>query len=159
MDSARAETPAERVTRLLRALSTASAVYSERVQGDVGLHRSDLGALGILSQDVGEGRPCSAGDLSVRLGLTPSAVTALIDRLEAVGHVHRRRDPLDGRRVVLELTETARTTGRAAFAPLQESVAASVEGFSEDELATAARVMTALLGGVEAATERLGHPR
>ncbi|MCW2927047.1 MAG: transcriptional regulator, MarR family [Thermoleophilia bacterium] len=51
--------------------------------------------------------PLSPTRLSERTGLSSAGTSALIDRLEAEGHVARRRDPNDGRRVLVTLTKRA----------------------------------------------------
>ncbi|WP_307793399.1 MarR family transcriptional regulator [Amycolatopsis sp. MtRt-6] len=43
----------------------------------------------------------SAGDLAKQIGLTPGAVTGLVDRLERAGLAHRAPDPADRRRLVI----------------------------------------------------------
>lgn len=47
----------------------------------------------------------SVGELGARLRLDSGTLTPLLKRLEAAGHVVRRRDPADERRVLLEATE------------------------------------------------------
>jgi MarR family transcriptional regulator, organic hydroperoxide resistance regulator len=48
--------------------------------------------------------PRSVGELGERLHLDSGTLTPLLRRLEAMGHVHRRRDPDDERRVLIGLT-------------------------------------------------------
>lgn len=57
----------------------------------------------------------SVGELGARLQLDSGTLTPLLKRLEAMGHVERRRDPDDERRVLVELT--------AAGVELQDRVA------------------------------------
>jgi DNA-binding MarR family transcriptional regulator len=76
-------------------------------------------------------------------------VTALVDRLERVGHVHRTRDPEDRRRVVLEASDTAMAAGRSYFGALQRDMVAAMDGFDEAELAAAARFLTAMVEVIE----------
>jgi MarR family transcriptional regulator, organic hydroperoxide resistance regulator len=52
--------------------------------------------------------PMSVGGLGGRLQLDSGTLTPVIKRLETVGHVVRRRDPSDERRVLVELTEQGR---------------------------------------------------
>ncbi len=52
------------------------------------------------------GNPQTVGDLGVRLGLDSGTLTPLLKRLEAAGHVARRRDTTDERRVNIELTDS-----------------------------------------------------
>lgn len=51
----------------------------------------------------------SVGDLGQRLRLDSGTLTPLLKRLEASGHITRRRDPLDDRRVLVSLTRAGRS--------------------------------------------------
>jgi DNA-binding MarR family transcriptional regulator len=48
----------------------------------------------------------------------PTSVTSIVDRLEAAGHVVRRRHPEDGRTVLAEITASGRSVVEAATADL-----------------------------------------
>lgn len=48
--------------------------------------------------------PLTVGELGKRLRLDSGTLTPLLKRLEAAGHVVRRRDPDDERRVLIEVT-------------------------------------------------------
>ena len=52
----------------------------------------------------GAGEPLTVGELGVRLRLDSGTLTPLLKRLEAAGHVVRRRDSADERRVLLEVS-------------------------------------------------------
>ncbi len=49
--------------------------------------------------------PLTVGDLGRRLRLDSGTLTPVLKRLEGAGHVTRRRDPADERRVLLEVTD------------------------------------------------------
>jgi len=66
----------------------------------VGLGATDYQASSILDIDG----PMTTGDLAHRLGLSTSATTRLVDRMEAAGYLRRRLDPADRRRVMIEHT-------------------------------------------------------
>ncbi|HKU10113.1 MAG TPA: MarR family transcriptional regulator [Sinomonas sp.] len=50
--------------------------------------------------------PLSVGELGERLHLDSGTLTPLLKRLEAAGHVSRRRDAADERRVLVGLTDS-----------------------------------------------------
>ncbi len=52
--------------------------------------------------------PLTVGELGARLRLDSGTLTPLLKRLEAAGHVVRRRDPADERRVLVEPTRQGR---------------------------------------------------
>jgi DNA-binding MarR family transcriptional regulator len=49
--------------------------------------------------------PLTVGEIGQRLRLDSGTLTPLLKRLESAGHVVRRRDPDDERRVIIEPTE------------------------------------------------------
>ena len=51
------------------------------------------------------GEAMTVGDVGRRVQLDTGTLTPLLKRLEAAGHLRRRRDPGDERRVLLELTQ------------------------------------------------------
>lgn len=67
----------------------------------------------IVLMALWEREEVNVGDLADRLGLPPSGVTPVLDRLEAAGLVLRRRGTEDRRLVVVALTDE----GRALEAP------------------------------------------
>lgn len=52
--------------------------------------------------------PGTVGEVAAAIGQTHSAVSQLVDKLETAGMVRRERDPQDGRRCLLALTDEAR---------------------------------------------------
>ena len=58
------------------------------------------------------------GKMGERLQVHPTSVTSIVDRLEAAGHVVRRRHPQDGRAVLAEITDSGRSVVEAATADL-----------------------------------------
>ena len=53
----------------------------------------------------GADEPLTVGEVGSRLRLDSGTLTPLLKRLEAAGHVVRRRDPADERRVLPEVTD------------------------------------------------------
>ncbi len=51
--------------------------------------------------------PMGPVELGHRLGIRSASATVLVDRLEAVGHLHRQPHASDRRRVVLEASDSA----------------------------------------------------
>ena len=78
--------------------------------------------------------PRTAGRLGAAVDLSSASVTALLDRLEKVGHIHRTKDADDRRRVVLEMSDSAMAAGAEHFGGLQRDLAAAMEGYSDEEL-------------------------
>ena len=55
-----------------------------------------------------EGDDQTIGGIAARLDLEPSTITPLVKRLEAAGHLVRKRNPADERQVKVQLTDQGR---------------------------------------------------
>jgi DNA-binding MarR family transcriptional regulator len=114
----------------MRAYQRATDALDDAVADRFGINRTDLRHLDLLYD-----RPLSAGQLSERSGLSPAAMTTLIDRLERKGYVRRVRDANDRRRVFVELTDLARTSVWEMYGPLEQDGEQLLEGYSDEQLA------------------------
>ena len=86
---------------LYAATRAVTRAYSQLLDG-VGLtYPQYLTMLALWGAD----RPLTVGELGARLRLDSGTLTPLLKRLEAAGHVVRRRDSTDERRVMLEVTD------------------------------------------------------
>ena len=105
------------------------------------LHLTDLRAIIELLDAERAGTAATPSLLVERLGLNSASVTALVDRLEGLGHVHRRRDPNDRRRVLLDVTSSAKDLGWTFFGPLMSSIVTVIATFDDNEIATVRRFL------------------
>ncbi len=80
------------------------------------------------------GPPMTAKELAEATGLTPGAVTTVLDRMEAAGLARRRHDEADRRRVQVELTAEARRKINEIWGPMTVDGAALMRRYSTDEL-------------------------
>jgi DNA-binding MarR family transcriptional regulator len=129
------------VGRGLRALATRAVVRNLAVAEQTGLNPTDLQCLGLLQLNG----PMSAGALARSTGLTTSAITTVIDRLERSGYAAREHDPADRRRVIVRLDERR---AEDAILPLYASKAAGKADvfarFSDAELTAVRDFLQAL---------------
>jgi DNA-binding MarR family transcriptional regulator len=72
-------------------------------------HRFSLSQAAVLGRLDREGTK-SIGDLAVAERVRPQSMTQTVSDLEADGLIARRTDPIDGRRMLVELTEQGRRT-------------------------------------------------
>lgn len=135
----------EAFCRLMRALNRAPQSW---LATDLTL--AQLKALLYLSA---RGR-ASGRELARALGVGPPAVSQLVDRLVAHGHVQRAEDPTDRRITWLSLTERGQATVERLLLDRRERLAAVLDALGPDELARVAEALT----GLAAAAERL-YPR
>jgi DNA-binding MarR family transcriptional regulator len=91
------------------------------------------------------GEPITSGELRQRMGLSGAAITYLVDRMTAAGHIMRQSDPDDRRKVVLRYSESAMDTARAFFVPLGMHTSGAMAHLPDADLAAARRVFTALI--------------
>src|SRR5687768_13674903 len=110
MDEADAPDVAEALRALLARTHDVEAALARRL----GLGTSDVVALQHLAEQPDLG-PVDLGNL---LRMRSASATALVDRLQSAGHLRRTPHPTDGRRVVLALTDSARSEVAAALGPL-----------------------------------------
>jgi DNA-binding MarR family transcriptional regulator len=85
----------------LRRLILAGEHYRQMVAEAIGLGTTESQALSYLAVHGSSGQ----SELARDLGLTSSALTALVDRLERQGVAERVRHPRDRRRTIVCLTE------------------------------------------------------
>ncbi len=132
----------------LRALTVELDLFAAEFAQLHGFHATDLRALICLLDAERAGHVATPGWLGSQLGLNSASVTALIDRLERAGHVHRDRDASDRRRINLQVTTEATELGWSFFGPLIAHTVAVTDRFSDTETATIARFIDEALGAV-----------
>jgi DNA-binding MarR family transcriptional regulator len=91
------------------------------------------------------GAPITSGELRQRMGLSGAAITYLVDRMMASGHITRQSDPADRRKVILRYSDSGLATARAFFAPLGTHTHATMADLPDADLSAASRVFTALI--------------
>jgi DNA-binding MarR family transcriptional regulator len=127
---------------LLRRLTVELDAVGQRFATLHGLGRTDVRALVAIMDAARRGEALTAGALGRTVELSSASVTALVDRLERVGHVRRVRDADDRRRVVLEMSESAMAAGGEFFGGLNRDLLAAMAGYSDEELAVVRRFLT-----------------
>jgi DNA-binding MarR family transcriptional regulator len=121
---------------LISAIGSATQAYQRATDGfddavgrALGLNPTDLRCLDWLTEG-----PMTAGKLGEATGLSSAATTTLLDRLERKGFVHRERDTVDRRKVLVELTTRAREMIGGLYGPLAQEGSQHLARFSDDEL-------------------------
>ncbi len=91
------------------------------------------------------GTPITSGELRQRMGLSGAAITYLVDRMMASGHITRESDPADRRKVILRYSDSGSATARSFFAPLGAHTHDAMADLPDADLASASRVFSALI--------------
>jgi DNA-binding MarR family transcriptional regulator len=136
--------PRLRLVHLLRSVAIDLDLQAAAFATENGLHPTDLRALIAMLDAERADEPMTPGRLGTRLHLNSPATTAVIDRLEALGFLARERDQRDRRRVLLIVSQQAKTLGWSFFGPLIARVLAAIDGFDEAELDAYERVLSAI---------------
>ena len=120
----------------VRYMSTNFVMFSQVVADKVGIHPTDNECLDFLLLKGSS----TAGQLATAMGLTTGAVTAMIDRLEKLGYVHREHDKEDRRRVnVIPDAEKIYAKIMPYTAPMGTAMEEFSKDFTDEELAVVLR--------------------
>jgi DNA-binding MarR family transcriptional regulator len=94
------------------------------------MNRTDAQCMDLISR-LG---PMTAGELAERVGLTPGAITAVLDRLERGHWIRREHDTADRRRVMVRVGQTQHARIEPIFARLRKSTREILARYSEEQL-------------------------
>ncbi|MFH7598134.1 MarR family transcriptional regulator [Streptomyces racemochromogenes] len=130
------------LVHLLRAAAVEFGLRQAEFAAANGMHPTDVRALICLLDAARAAEPATAGLLGTRLGLNSAGTTAVIDRLEQLGHVTRTRDAGDRRRVLLSVTPEAVRLGQAFFGPALAKLAEVSDSLTPPERGAVRRFLT-----------------
>lgn len=108
----------ERLMESLRIYGGHYAELSRRFAAWLGLHSTDATAVLEIAAAEERGTPLSPARLSERISLSTGATTALLNRLEAAGHITRTREHCDRRIVTLRSGAHIQERADEFFGPL-----------------------------------------
>jgi DNA-binding MarR family transcriptional regulator len=129
----------------------AVVLHGQATADAVGLHATDLYALGVLAAD---GR-LTCGELAERTGLTTGAATRLVDRMQRAGLVRRVPDDADRRRVLVEPVPGALPELDAVLGPVRAELAAVFAGYDAREMAVLTDYFTRAAPAFRRATQQV----
>jgi DNA-binding MarR family transcriptional regulator len=132
-----------------RELSTAIVMFHEAVGARLGLSASDQRALTL----IGKHGPLTAGQLAEHTGLTPGAITGMVDRLERAGLARREPDPSDRRRV--RVASTGAGGQPEVFRELAAATNEIVSRYTESEQRAIADYLARTIDVLRAQTRKL----
>jgi DNA-binding MarR family transcriptional regulator len=125
---------------LLRVQSGLAVVLHQGVAERFGLNPTDLKCLDLAAREP----ELTAGRIAGITGMSTSAVTALLDRLEKRGFIERYRDASDRRKVYVRSTGVHEKELAEIYGPLAEATDAVLGGFDETQLAAVRDVLAQL---------------
>lgn len=145
--------PAEDLVRELRTLTGDLERYVLQMSHLHDMHRTDLSAIGMVM----DGGGASPKEISTALGLSPSATSAMLDRLERAGHVERRRSASDRRGVEVQVTDSAREVGASMFGLLGRHMRAVLDEVDDEDLVRTSELLHRLSAATRAAADDARH--
>ena len=134
----------------VRAMTAESDQIGRHFAGRHDVAANDFRALLHLMVAETSGVPLTAGDLRRRMGVSGAAITYLVERMIASGHVRREADPADRRKVLLRVADHGMDVARGFFSPLADHTRRALAGISDDDLAAAHRTFTAVVDAMRA---------
>lgn len=118
-DTTRTEDASDSISWALHDLIVAASALDVRLAQRLGLSPGDFHALKhLMTSD----RALGTVELGALVGLTSGSATGLVDRLEAAGQVRRTPDPRDRRRLILTVTDEARSRVLTELGPLDAAL-------------------------------------
>jgi DNA-binding MarR family transcriptional regulator len=141
----------ERLSDLMRRASTYGLLIHQAIGDQLGLGPTDLKCLDAARDE----RQLTPGRLAEITGLSTSATTAALDRLERRGFIKRSRDEHDRRRVFVLSTGQHESETARLFAPLAAATAQILDHYTVEQL----RLIADFLDRLNEANERLIHEK
>jgi DNA-binding MarR family transcriptional regulator len=140
-----------------RELSTAMVLFHEALASRLGLNATEWRCLGLLDL---HGK-ATAGQLAEWSGLTTGAITGIVNRLEAAGHVRREPNPEDGRSVILHPVRFAQLRAKVApaLASLGREMTKLSREYSQHELQAVESFLRGMSRILRVETEKVNRGR
>jgi MarR family transcriptional regulator, organic hydroperoxide resistance regulator len=134
----------------LRGWGVVFGQFSRHFGGYAGLRTTESEALMHIVSAEDEGTPLTHAELSQRVGLSSGATSSLLNRLEASGHVERRRERTDRRVVTVRSTAVVHQRVQDFFADVDVDLRATLVPYPPELLGQ----VTDLVASMTAAAAR-----
>jgi DNA-binding MarR family transcriptional regulator len=134
------------ITQCVRRIIKSLQNYSQNVYSHFGITGPQLWVLKTICQNGS----LPLGELSKRMYLHPSTITAAVDRLEKKGYVLRNRIEKDRRVINVQLTPEGNRLAKRAPKPIQGKMIYGLRKLEKDELSLIYRSVEKLVEIMEA---------
>ena len=131
------QSPPRPPTYSLQEIQELSRAFEAHLADRLTVNPTDLAAMEHLIRSG----PLGPTELARRLGITPPAVTAVVDRLEELGHATRVANPADRRAVVVTPAPASVQKAMSYLMPMIGDIDATLDGFDADQQATIAQYL------------------
>ncbi|WP_330181021.1 MarR family winged helix-turn-helix transcriptional regulator [Nocardia sp. NBC_01503] len=146
------------IARDVRALAAVSEQIGHSFARSHELRPNDFRALVHVATAEAEGTPLTAGGLGTLTGVSPAAITYLVERMIDSGHLERAVDATDRRRVKLHYTDQGMAVAAAFFMPLATRMRAALSPLSDSELETTHRTLVRIIAALREFATELDDP-
>ncbi|MEU6559049.1 MarR family winged helix-turn-helix transcriptional regulator [Nocardia nova] len=136
------------IARDIRALSAVSDQISHLFAHSNNLRPNDFRALTHIATADAEGTPLTAGQLRTLLGVSPAAITYLVERMIESGHIVRTVDDSDKRRVLLRYSDHGMAVAAGFFLPVGDRTRDALADLPDADLEATHRVLTAIVSAL-----------
>ena len=133
----------------LRKLTSESDWIARAFAGQNNVSANEFRALLFVMIAEGQGVHLTAGDLRRQMGLSGAAITYLVERMTATGHLRRETDPTDRRKVILRYADHGMAVAKRFFTRLGEHHHDAMAHLPDEDLEAADRVFTAMISAME----------
>jgi DNA-binding MarR family transcriptional regulator len=134
----------------VRAMTAESDQIGKHFAGRHQVAANDFRALLHIMGAENAGMPLTAGELRRQMGVSGAAITYLVERMIASGHVRRDFDPADRRKVMLRVADHGMDVARGFFTPLAEHTRRALADIPDADLQAAHRTFTAVIDAMRA---------
>jgi DNA-binding MarR family transcriptional regulator len=118
------------LTDQMRDSATRAVMLHQAIAERFGLNSTDLKCLDLARNE----RQLTAGRLAELTGMSTSAITTVLDRLERAGVIERTADPADRRKVIVTPTHRHEEARAAVFSELGERFGAVLGDYDDHQL-------------------------
>ncbi|MCC3765933.1 MarR family transcriptional regulator [Glycomyces sp. TRM65418] len=138
----------------VRLLHAATEELFDAAAERYGINRNDLRCLEILEREG----PLRPGRLAQASGLSPAAITKVLDRLEQAGYVTRSGEGGDRRTLQVRTSDRHARMRRDTWRPVADLAAAALAELSDRQLEDLIAVLTDLAEANRQSARRLRRP-
>lgn len=139
------------IRELVRGVTVRQQAFERHLALGLGVDRAGLDVMDhLMSQG-----PATPTDLARALDISTAAMTLVLNRLEAAGHVSRDPHPTDRRRVIVTASEASMRQAYGYVDPLIRDVEGVIDSLTPTERETVERFLVGLLGAYDRVTATL----
>lgn len=126
-----ADAQGRRVLESLRLYRAADAAMRRRTQDEMSMGDNELLAMRMIIRQTRDDETTTPTDVARYLGITTTATTVLLDKLEKAGHIARTAHPRDRRMIALVATAHSVEEVRTTLGNAQQRMLSATRGLSD----------------------------